>query len=111
MKNAIAIGLCLFLALIFVVSGIMHWKYQGMVQDDVNYMSKQMMDAPEKMPWSRNEGSFPYGIHEEMGLHSSVASYFSAINQLSAAFLIVILSYMFFSGYKRSRVEQPSTKI
>ena len=58
MTRWIITGTCIILAVAFVVTAFMQWKFERIVLDDVLYMTKQMMEAPDEMPWPRSEGSF-----------------------------------------------------
>ena len=90
----------------FVASGIMEWRYAALIQDDVSYMSERMINAPNKLPWSRSDSSFPYGVHEELGLHSTIRSIFGAINQATA---IILVSVLVVSLWRGSRCRKASS--
>ena len=84
------ITICIILVLLFAFSGFMQWRFAGIIQNDVEYMSDRMLNAPEDMPWPRMEGSYPYGIHEEIELHHKIMSVFSGVNHVSAFLLITL---------------------
>ena len=68
----------------FIGTAAAQWWFAKIVQGDVAYMSERIMKAPHEAPWPRTDGSFPYGIHKELGLHSKLVSIFAAMNQISA---------------------------
>jgi hypothetical protein len=93
MKRSIVITLILtFFASSFIVTAVQQWRFAKLVQDDVAYLGERIANVPHDAPWSRSRGSFPDGIHEELGLDSKVMNIFAALNQLSAIALAVTLA-------------------
>jgi len=57
------------------------------------YMTERIMNAPEEMLWPRSDNaSYPYGIHEEIGLQIKILMIIGLANQIFSVLIITILA-------------------
>jgi hypothetical protein len=93
----------LIAAALYFWTATMEWRFSTIIQDDVDYMTRRMMQAPGEMPWPRDKNSsFPYGIHEELGLHSKIQSIYSALNHGIAVIWITCLTIGLLKTFNRN---------